>query len=92
MDYFGKSMAFVDMCMGDCSIDHKHQSPFEVKATTGDRHWGGEDFDSRIVGISMRDMVRMRHADVVLIRPGDDRSWLALRGYRLNVLVASCAF
>jgi heat shock protein 1/8 len=48
---------------------------FEVKATAGDTHLGGEDFDNRIVDFCMQDFKRKNRA----------RTWLAI-----SVLCAAC--
>ena len=69
----------------DVSFLELEDGIFEVKATSGDAHLGGEDFDSRIVDFCMRDFKRKN--------PGKDLAGnqRAIRRLRTQCERAKCA-
>lgn len=48
----------------DVSILEIDNGIFEVKATSGDTHLGGEDFDSRMVNFFISEFKRKHNADI----------------------------
>jgi len=48
----------------DVSVLAIEEGVFEVKATNGDTHLGGEDFDNRIVSFCMNDFVKKTGIDI----------------------------
>merc|ERR1711862_996468 len=50
--------------MGDVSRLTIEEGIFEVKATTGDTHLGGEDFDNRMVDYFLQEFKRRYHKDM----------------------------
>jgi heat shock 70kDa protein 1/2/6/8 len=48
----------------DVSILAIEDGVFEVKATNGDTHLGGEDFDNRLVSFCMNDFKRKSGIDI----------------------------
>jgi L1 cell adhesion molecule like protein len=48
----------------DVSLLTIDEGIFEVKATAGDTHLGGEDFDNRLVEWCASDFLKKKHIDI----------------------------
>ena len=57
----------------DVSLLSIEDGVFEVKATSGDTHLGGEDFDARIIGWLAERLVEERVRRGLVVRDGDDK-------------------
>ena len=89
-----KNVLIYDMGGGtfDVSLLSIEEGIFEVKATAGDTHLGGEDFDNRLVDFCVQDFKRKNRGKdfsgkQLISKPPMSMSYLT---YSVNLIQTSC--